>query len=75
MATQFNIRYRVGKPKVSVGQWVRVRLPMGHKKTDPIHSESYHIVSFVAPFTVMLDNGKNGIALKYVREIIETMMT
>ena len=33
MTKQFNIRHRVCKPKVSIGQRVRVRLQVRHKKT------------------------------------------
>ena len=58
MATSFNKRNRVPKPKFGVGDWVRVRVQVRNKKTDPIYSESHQVMSFVAPFTVLLDNGK-----------------
>ena len=45
------------------------------KRTDSIYSESHRVVSFVAPFTVTLDSGKSGIALKYVFVIIQMMVT
>ena len=46
------------KPKVNIGQLVRVRLQVRHKKTNPIYSEPHRVDSFVALFTVMLENGK-----------------
>lgn len=58
MATAFNKRRRVAKPKFGVGDWVRVRLQVRHNKTDPIYSEPHRVVQFVAPFTVRLDDGR-----------------
>ncbi len=57
MAAQFNARHRVSAPKINVGDWVRVRVPNKRHKTDASFGEPHAVESFVAPFTVLLDNG------------------
>jgi DNA-directed RNA polymerase beta subunit len=56
MAAQFSKQHRVCRPKVEVGDWVRVHAPKKRHKTDVIFSEPLKVVKFVAPFTVFLDN-------------------
>ena len=58
MAASFNKRNRVCKPKFGAGDWVCVRVQVRKNRTDPVYSEPHQVMSFVAPFTVLLDNGK-----------------
>jgi hypothetical protein len=57
MVTQFDASHRVSKrPRIQVGDWVRIRVPNRRHKTDAVFSEPHQVMEFVAPFTVRLDN-------------------
>jgi hypothetical protein len=58
MAAAYDKSHRASKRRFDVGDWVRVRVQVRNRKSDPIYSEPHQIIRRVSPFTVMLDNGK-----------------
>jgi hypothetical protein len=57
MVAQFDTSHRHSKrPRIQVGDWVRIRVPNRRHKTDTVFSEPHQVKEFVAPFTVRLDN-------------------